>query len=175
MKGGTLSAFWKSSLLQNIKKIEGDIKKIREFFWKNFRKNEKWEFWNSLTVPKTREGGPFGLFETSVCCKISKNLKGDRLATKEKFENFLKKIQKNEKWEFWKSHSAEKLERGGPLGFLKLQFAAKYQKTWRGDKRIFEKKVAQCRKKIQRGDPVVPSGFVSYVKNWVHERGDPLQ
>ena len=26
------------------------------------------------------------------------------------------------------SHSAEKLERGDPLGFLKLQFAAKYQK-----------------------------------------------
>ena len=28
-----------------------------------------------------------------------------------------------------KSHSAEKLERGDPLGFLKLQFTAKYQKT----------------------------------------------
>ena len=27
------------------------------------------------------------------------------------------------------SHSAEKLERGDPLGFLKLQFAVKYQKT----------------------------------------------
>ena len=26
------------------------------------------------------------------------------------------------------SHSAEKLERGDPLGFLKLQFAVKYQK-----------------------------------------------
>ena len=46
---------------------------------------------------ENERGGPFGLFETSVCCKISKNLKGDRLATKEKFENFLKKIQKNEK------------------------------------------------------------------------------
>ena len=66
-------------------------------------------------------GRPFGLFETSVCFKISKNLKvgpfGDRKNSKKK------------------SHSAEK---------------------------------------IQRGDPVVPSGFVSYVKNWVHERGDPL-
>ena len=27
------------------------------------------------------------------------------------------------------SHSAEKLERGDALGFLKLQFAVKYQKT----------------------------------------------
>ena len=30
------------------------------------------------------------------------------------------------------SHSAEKLERGDPLGFLKLQFAAKYQKKMKG-------------------------------------------
>ena len=30
------------------------------------------------------------------------------------------------------SHSAEKLERGETSGFLKLQFAAKYQKTGRG-------------------------------------------
>ena len=61
---------------------------------------------------KTRKGGPFELFETSVCCKISKNLKGDCLATKEN-----------------------------------------------------SKKSRTVPKKIQRGDPVVPSGFVSYVKN----------
>ena len=39
-------------------------------------------------------------------------------------------------------HSAEKLERD-PLGFLKLQFAAKYQKTLRGTlwrQKNFEKK-----------------------------------
>ena len=63
------------------------------------------------------------------------------------------------------SHSAEKLERGDPLGFLKLQFAAKYQKTGRGDPLATKKKVAQCRKKNKRGDPVVSSGFVSFVKN----------
>ena len=27
------------------------------------------------------------------------------------------------------SHSAEKLERGDPLGFMKVQFAPRYQKT----------------------------------------------
>ena len=51
------------------------------------------------------------------------------------------------------SHSAEKLERGDPLVFLKLQFAAKYQKTRRGpfgDKKV-SKKVAQCRKKFKGG------------------------
>ena len=36
------------------------------------------------------------------------------------------------------------------------------------------KKSRTVPKKNQRGDPVVPSSFVSYVKNWVHERGDPL-
>ena len=52
------------------------------FLKKTFEKTKNENF-ETLTVPKTREGGPFGLFETSVCCKISKNLKGDRLATKE--------------------------------------------------------------------------------------------
>ena len=52
-----------------------------------------------LQCRKTRKGGFFGLFETSVCRKISKNLKG------------------------------------GPFG----------------DKKIFEKKVAQCRKKFKGG------------------------
>ena len=66
---------------------------------------------------KTRKGGPFGLLKTSVCCKISKNLKSYPLAKK------------------------------------KL------------------KKSRTVPKNIQSGDPVVPSGFVSYVKNWVHERG----
>ena len=38
--------------------------------------------------------------------------------------------KKKRKMRFLKqSHSAEKLERGDPLGFLKLQFAAKYKKT----------------------------------------------
>ena len=64
------------------------------------------------------------------------------------------------------SKSAEKLERGDPLGFLKLQFAAKYQKNLKGDPLVKNsKKVPQCRKKIRRGDHVVPSGFVAFVKN----------
>ena len=58
-------------------------------------------------------------------------------------------------------HSAEKCKRRDVLGFLKLQFVAKYQKIEGGpfgDKKTF----AQCRK-IQRTF-LVP-GFVSYVKN----------
>ena len=43
---------------------------------------------------------------------------------------------------------------------------------WR--QKIFEKKVAQCRKKIGRGDSLVPSGFVGYLKNVKNERGDAL-
>ena len=61
------------------------------------------------------------------------------------------------------SHSAEKLKRGGPLGVLKVQFAAIYKKLegvlWR-----------QCRKNL-RGGPYSLVGFVSYVKNEINERG----
>ena len=64
------------------------------------------------------------------------------------------------------SHSAEKLEMGDNLGFLKLQFAAKYQKTLRGtiwrQKKI--EKSHSAEKKF-KGGPCSPSGFVSYVKN----------
>ena len=52
-----------------------------------------------------------------------------------------------------KSHSAEKLKRGDILGFLKLQFAAKYKKNLKGDPLVTKKskKVAQCRKKFKGG------------------------
>ena len=62
-----------------------------------------------------------------------------------------------------KSHSAEKFKRGD---FLKLQFAAKYQKIEGGPfgDKIFEKKLHSAEKN-SKGDPTVPSGFVSYVKN----------
>ena len=72
------------------------------------------------------------------------------------------------------SHSAEKLEKGDPLGFLKLQFAVKYQKTWRGDPLETNKITKKSRtvpKKTQRGDPIVSSDFVFYDKNGVTERG----
>ena len=55
-----------------------------------------------------------------------------------------------------------KLERGDPLGFLKLRFAEKYQKNLKGGpfvhKRKFEKKVAQCQKN-SKGGPCSPFRF----------------
>ena len=64
----------------------------------------------------------------------------------------------------------QKVERGDPLSFLKLQFPAKYQKIrsetlWRQKNR---KKVAQCRKKLKW---VVSSNFVSYIEQGVNKRG----
>ena len=59
------------------------------------------------------------------------------------------------------------MQRGDPLGFINIHSVAKYQKTRKGDPcETFKKfrKVAQCRKKIERGDPLVSSGFVGYVK-----------
>ena len=73
------------------------------------------------------------------------------------------------------SHSAEKCKRGDPLGFINIYSVAKYQKTRKGDSfetlKNFRKKVAQCRKKIERGVPLVSSGFVGYVKIVENERG----
>ena len=73
------------------------------------------------------------------------------------------------------SHIAEKCKRGDPLGFINIYSVAKYQKTRKGDSfetsKKFRKKVAQCRKKMERGDPLVLSGFVGYVKIVKNERG----
>ena len=44
-----------------------------------------------------------------------------------------------------------------------------------GTLKNFRKKVAQCRKKIKRGDPSASAGFVEYVKKVKNERGDPLE
>ena len=59
--------------------------------------------------------------------------------------------------------------------------ARKAQNIFFGKKlEIFEnfslsKIVAQCRKKIKRGDPLVSAGFVGYVKKVKNERRDPLE
>ena len=66
-----------------------------------------------------------------------------------------------------------KIEKGGPFGFSEnpvfLQNIKKFEgrTLWRQKNR---KKVAQCQKN-QRGDSIVSSGFVSYVKNEINERG----
>ena len=80
-------------------------------------------------------------------------------------------MKKNQK----KSHSAEKCKRGDPLGFINIYSVAEYQKTRKGDcfetLKKFSKKVGQCRKKNRKGDPLVSSGFVGYVKIVKNERG----
>ena len=69
------------------------------------------------------------------------------------------------------SHSAEKNQKGDPLasdGFV--DYVKKVQNE-RGDPletKNFRKKVAQCRKKIERGDSVVPSGFLGYFEKGLH-------
>ena len=70
------------------------------------------------------------------------------------------------------------MKRGDPLGFINIHSVAKYQKTRRGDSfetlKNFRKKIRTVPKKIERGDPLVSSGFVGYVKKVKNERGDPL-
>ena len=66
------------------------------------------------------------------------------------------------------SHSAKKCKKG-PFLIYKHAFCCKITKNSKGgtfgDIKKFSKKSRTVPKKIQRGDPVVPSGFVSYVKN----------
>ena len=68
--------------------------------------------------------GAFGFFENPVRCKISKNIEGEPFGDIDKFS-----IKKRKVRILKQSHSAEELKKGDPLGFLKLQFAAKYFKT----------------------------------------------
>ena len=44
-----------------------------------------------------------------------------------------------------------------------------------GTLKNFREKVAQCRKKIKRGDPLVSAGFVGYLEKVKNDRGDPLR
>ena len=72
-----------------------------------------------------------------------------------------------------------KNEKGGTLWDSLTYFLLQnIKKSEGGDSfetlKIFEKKIAQCRK-IERGDPLESSGFVGYVKKVKNERGDPLQ
>ena len=65
----------------------------------------------------------------------------------------LKFLKKQRKMKILKqSHSAGKLEKVDPLGFLKLQFAAKYQKKLEGETlwRQKNRKSPIVPKKIQR-------------------------
>ena len=75
------------------------------------------------------------------------------------------------------SHNAEKCKRG-PFSIHKHAFCCKITKNSKGGpfgtKKIFRKKVAQCRKN-QNVDPLASAGFVGYVKKVKNERGDPLE
>ena len=48
-----------------------------------------------------------------------------------------------------------------PLGVFNIHFVAKHQKI-EGGKIFFRKNVSQCRKKTERGDPLVSPGMVCY-------------
>ena len=67
----------------------------------------------------------------------------------------------------------KKIKRGDPFKKVQNERGDPFKKVQneRGDPletKIFQKKVAQCRKKIERGDSVVPSGFVGYLEKGLH-------
>ena len=115
-------------------------------------------------------------FETpTVCLSCSIWLENHCWATgnKIKFEIFfefffLKKTSKM-------SHSAKKWKGGTLWDSLTYTLLQNMKKTRRGDSfetlKNFQKKFAQCRNKIERGDPLVSSDFVGHVKKLENERG----
>ena len=102
----------------------GDIEKI-QFFLKNFRKKQQMR----ISKQSHSAENSLGFLKLQFAAKYQKT-RGGTLWRQVNFEKKIsKKNRKKRKMRILKqSHSAEKLERGDPLGFLKLQFAAKYQK-----------------------------------------------
>ena len=74
------------------------------------------------------------------------------------------------------SHSVEKCKRGTVWALLTYILLQNIKKLERGTllrQKNFEKSLTMP-KKIERGDPLVSSGFVGYVKKVKNERGDPF-
>ena len=93
-----------------------------------FKKNEKSKNKNFEPVSecqKTWKGRPFGLFQTSVCCKISKNLKGGPFGDKKQFRKKSRTVPKKLKGDpivssdFVSYDKNEVTESGDPLHYLK--------------------------------------------------------
>ena len=141
--GGTIWAFWKSSLLQKIKKIDGGhfghIKKFR----KNVSRSQ-----TSRDRPKT---APYLKIKNSK--KTSKCQSIGELGTL--------------RWIFFKKVSTpKKIERGIRWDFSTF-IVAKLRKNRRDPLgTFFRKKVSQCRKKLNwKGDHLVSSCISCYAGN----------
>ena len=105
-------------------------------------------------------------FETPKGCLSSSVRLGNHFFpnSKQKKTFFLKKVQI---FSFGKCIVPKNMK-GGPFGIYYHSFRCKIWKTRKGDPietfKKNRKKVAQCRKKIERGDSLVSSGFVGYLK-----------
>ena len=82
VKRANLWAFLNSSLLRNMKKNEG----VPLALLKNFRKNQKMRFLNSVTVPKNVRGWTVLDFLTPSSCRLSKQLKRGLFGVKKIFK-----------------------------------------------------------------------------------------
>ena len=141
---------------------------------KTRRERLRWALYLRLKKRKVFEivkGDPFDFLKIQLVANYQKKLKRGRPFGRQK------KSKKKRKVRILKqSHSAEILKRGDPLGFLALQFAAKYQKTWWGTlwrQKKFEKIAVP--KKIGRGDPSVSSAYANARKSfWLKQGLEPV-
>ena len=129
--------FCYNKLTINTDKCETRQERLKSALYLRLKKRE---------VFKIVKGDSFGFLKIQFVAKYQENWRADPLGTLKKIENFFEVFEKMRTLK--QSHSA-KLERGDPLGFLKLQFAAKYQKTWRGEKS--KKKSHSAEKKFKGG------------------------
>ena len=78
-----------------------------------------------------------------------------------------------------KSHNAEKLKGGGLWGFSTSILSQNIKKL-KGGKFLFSEKISKCRKKIERGDPLVSPGMICYAEKqekpfWFSSLGQMVQ
>ena len=99
-------------------------KLLVNIFKENLIQTDNDSFEQSHSAKKFKKGDCLGLFNIYYVTKYFKNWTLSR-----HLKNIREKKKKRKKSILSQSHSAAKLERGDPLGFLKLQFAVKYQKT----------------------------------------------
>ena len=85
---------------------------------------------NSLLVPKNLKEGT--LWDCSISIMLQNFLKIEGGPFRDIRKIFEKKTKNRIMRISSQSHSAEKLARGHPLGFLKIQFAVKHQKNLKG-------------------------------------------
>ena len=117
-------------------------------------------FEKKVSQCRKTERGPFGIFKHPMCCEISQKLKGGPFGEQKILEK--------------KCHNAEKLKGGTLWGFSTSILSQNIKKLKEGKIFIFGKKIPQCRKKTEKGDPLGFYNIHSDAKQQKKLKGGPF-